>query len=233
MFRVILAAVTAALLLGPAPAAAAERQLRTLLVTGDSMSTPLNIELDKLVAPHGVRVVSDLHYGGGVSKDFVFDWPRQARSIVSRVHPDATIVFIGANEGFPLRPAGARRKVSCCGSRWAAAYSARVARMLKAYRRRGVGRVYWVTVPALRDDRRTRIGRVINRAARAAAARWPGSVRVIEGGAIFSPDGYRDAMPVDGVETVVREPDGMHLNAAGSRVLALAAVARFGRDFAL
>jgi hypothetical protein len=213
----------------PAPR---KRVLHKLLVTGDSMSTPLNEELYMLLHLHGVHVDSDLHYGGGVSKDFVFDWPDEAAAIARQDKPDATIVFIGANEGFPLRgPNG--RKVACCSTRWAAAYANRGRRMLAAYRRGGAARVYWITVPALRDAQRTAIGRVINGAIAVAAQPWARQVRLIDGGAIFTPDGYRDAMPVDGVETVVREPDGMHLNDAGARVLALAVSAALTGDFVL
>jgi hypothetical protein len=40
-------------------------------------------------------------------------------------------------------------------------------------------------------------------------------------------------MPVNGVDTVVREPDGMHLNVAGAHVLALAVDAALAGDFVL
>jgi hypothetical protein len=213
----------------PAPR---RRVLRNLLITGDSMSTPLNGEIYKLLGPHGVHVYSDLHYGGGISKDFVFDWPDEAVTISRQRRPDATVVFIGANEGFPLRgPHGGR--VRCCGANWAAAYANRGRQMLAAYRRGGAARVYWITVPALRDARRTAIGRVINVAIDVAAEPWRRQVRLIDGGAIFTPGGYRDAMPVDGVMTQVREPDGMHLTVAGAHVLALAVKSALTADFTL
>jgi len=213
----------------PAPR---KRVLRNLLVTGDSMSVKLNTELYLRLHLHGVHVYSDAHYGGGISKDFVFDWPDEAVSITRKIKPDATIVFIGANEGFPLRGANGR-KVACCSTRWAAAYANRARQMLAAYRRGGAARVYWITVPALRDAQRTAIGRFINAAIAVAAQPWARQVRLIDGGAIFTPDGYRDSMPVDGVDTVVREPDGMHLSDAGAHVLALAVGAGLAGDFVL
>jgi hypothetical protein len=197
------------------------------------MGQPLNSELYLALHEHGVHVYTDLHYGGGISKDFVFDWPSEAGVAARKYRPDATVVFIGANEGFPLRPAGGGHKVSCCGPSWAAAYANRARQMIASYRRDGTGRVYWVTVPALRDVRRTAIGRVINEAADVAAEPWRRQVRLIDGGAIFTPNGYRDSMPVDGVDTVVREPDGMHLNEAGARVLAKAIAAQLLADFTL
>jgi hypothetical protein len=229
--RLVLITLLAAILATPAHAATRPR-LTDLLVTGDSMSVPLNQELYLALAPHGVHVFSDPQYGGGISTDFVFDWPAEAAKEATKLKPDATVVFIGANEGFPLT--GRRgRKVHCCGPRWEALYANRVRRMMRSYRRGGLGRIYWITVPALRDARRTRIGKVVNAAIAVAAKAYPDQVRLIDGGAIFTPDGYRDSMPVDGVDTVVREPDGMHLNEAGARVLSGAVVATLLPDFTL
>lgn len=208
------------------------RVLRNLLVSGDSMGNPLNAELYFALHEHGVHVYSDLQYGGGISKEFVFDWPHEAVTAARRYRPDATVVFIGANEGFPLRGADGR-KVACCGAQWAAAYANRARSMTATYRRGGAGRVYWIAVPALRDARRTAIGRVINEAVAVALEPWRRQVRQLDAGAIFTPDGYRDSMPVDGVDTVVREPDGMHLNEAGAQVLAKAIAAQLLADFTL
>jgi hypothetical protein len=212
----------------PAPRA---HVLRNLLVTGDSMSQPLNTDLYLALHEHGVHVYSDLHYGGGISKDFVFDWPREATVATRQYRPDATVVFIGANEGFPLRGANGRM-IGCCGPHWAAAYANRARSMTATYLRYG-GRVYWIAVPALRDVRRTAIGRVINEAVRVAFEPWRRQVRQLDAGAIFTPDGYRDSMPVNGVDTVVRKPDGMHLTDAGSQVLADAVTAQLLADFTL
>jgi hypothetical protein len=227
--RLVLVALLAAILATSAHAATPPR-LTNLLVTGDSMSVPLNKELYLALAPHGVHVFSDPQYGGGISKDFVFDWPTEAAEEAAKIKPDATVVFIGANEGFPLTGRSGR-KVHCCGPRWETLYAKRVRRMMASYRRRGRARVYWVTVPALRDARRTRIGKVVNAAIADAAKAYPGQVRLIDGGAIFTPHGYRDSMPVNGVDTVVREPDGMHLNEAGAQVLAGDVVDTLAPDF--
>ena len=52
--------------------------------------------------------------------------------------------------------------------------------------------------------------------------------------ALFTPGfRYRDAMDVDGRRRLVREPDGIHLNAIGSELAADAVLEALGRDFAL
>jgi len=206
----------------------ARRPLRRLLVTGDSLSTPLDNELARRLAPRGVEVVREPHLGTGISKSFVVDWSRLALGQVRKRRPDATVVFIGANEGFPIAEDGT--EVECCGADWAAAYANRVRTIADTYRQDGAARVYWVTVPTPRDPDRGRIATVVNAAIAVAVAPWRAQVRVIDTVPLFAPEGYRDAIEVDGKATIVRESDGIHLNATGAEVLADTVMAELGRD---
>ncbi len=65
-----------------------------------------------------------------------------------------------------------------------------------------------------------------------AAQPWRSQIRVIDTVPIFTP-GYRytDSIEVDGEDTIVRESDGVHLNAAGSAVAADEVLRRIGEDF--
>jgi hypothetical protein len=211
-------------------AAPARRRLRTLLVTGDSMSTLLDADLARLLAPHGVRVIRDPHLGTGISKSFLVDWGQLSTSQVHRHHPDAVVVFIGANEGFPF-PGPGGRQVRCCGADWAAVYATRARRMMDTYRQRGVARVYWITLPTPRAANRQLISRVVNAAIDVAAEPWRTQVRVIDTVPIFAPHGYRDAMSIGGSQTIVRQADGIHLNEAGSKLLAGVVLGRLAGDF--
>ena len=210
----------------PAP----RRPLDTLLVTGDSMAIPLDAQLARTLAPTDVRVVRDPHLGTGISKSFVVDWGKLSARQVAQHEPDAVVVFIGANEGFPMEgPGGA--EVECCGADWAAIYAGRVRRMTYTFRQDGAARVYWITVPTPRDGDRARISRVVNAALEVAVQPWRSQVRVVDTVATFTPGGYRDAMPVDGRETIVRDADGIHLNDAGADLLADAVLEALRRDF--
>jgi hypothetical protein len=60
---------------------------------------------------------------------------------------------------------------------------------------------------------------------------WRRQARVIDTGAIFTPNGYRDAMTVNGTPSIVRQPDGIHLNENGSRLLATTLLEQIRRDF--
>jgi hypothetical protein len=83
-----------------------------------------------------------------------------------------------------------------------------------------------------RDAARQKIARSVNAAILVAAQPFRAQVRVLDMTALFTPGGrYRAAMPIGGRNTIVRRPDGIHLNDAGSRLAADAVIARLRGDF--
>ncbi|HEV3002045.1 MAG TPA: GDSL-type esterase/lipase family protein [Solirubrobacteraceae bacterium] len=218
------------------PAALGERArprpLRKLLVTGDSLAQGLDAELARRLADRGVDVVRDPHIGTGISKDILVDWGKLSTKQVKDESPDAVVMFIGANEGFPLKGAE-NRDVECCGPEWAALYATRARTMMNTYRRGGAARVYWLTVMTPRDGDRAQIARAVNAGIFAAAAPYRAHVRVIDTVPIFTPGfRYRTSMRVGDEDTIVRESDGIHLNATGSRIAADHVMRALERDFA-
>jgi lysophospholipase L1-like esterase len=185
------------------------RALDTLLVTGDSLAMPLDVD----------------------SKSGLLDWGKLSTQHVREREPDAVVVFIGANEGFPL-PGPDGDEVDCCGVVWAAAYANRARRMMNTYRQGGSARVYWLTLPTPRDDDQAEVARVVNAAIEVAAQPFRAQVRVLDMEELFTPGGrYRDAMTVDGRRRIVREGDGIHLNRAGAGLAADAVLEAVRRDF--
>ncbi len=203
--------------------------LHTLLVTGDSMSMPLDSDLAESLVSH-VHVIQDPHIGTGISNSHIVDWGKLSANQVRSDHPDAVVVFIGANEGFPMAGLGGKQ-IQCCSAEWAAIYAQRVRIIANYYRQGGRGRVYWITLPDPRDAARESIARVVNAAIQVGAQPWASQVRVIDAVSIFTPSGYRDAMPVAGTNRIVRESDGVHLNDAGSKLLASYVLADLSHDF--
>jgi lysophospholipase L1-like esterase len=206
------------------------RPLKTLLVTGDSMSQPLDAELARSLTPKGIKVVRDAHVGTGISDTTIVDWGKLSISQVKKDAPDATVMFIGANDGFPMKVG--TRAIKCCNAVWAAEYAYRARRMMDTYRRAGAGRVFWLLLPTYRSAARNAIARVVNAAIYTAANPYRAQVRILDMGAIFTPGNkYRDAMPVGGHEQLVRQSDGVHLNQTGSRLAADAVLAALRGDF--
>lgn len=208
-----------------------KRRLHTVLVTGDSMSEPLDSYLAQLLAPEGVRVIQDPHIGTGISSTVLVDWAKLSTYQVSHDHPDAVVVFIGANDGYSM-PGPDGKQVNCCSADWAAIYAGRVRRMMNTYRQGGGGRVYWLTLPTPRDSARATISLVVNAAIEVAAEPWRDQVRVIDTVPVFTPGNrYRDSMTIGGQPTIVRESDGIHLNNAGSALAAKVVLAAVDQDF--
>ncbi len=206
------------------------RRLRTLLVTGDSMSMPLDADLAQRLIPKGITVDRDPHIGTAISKSDLVDWGKLSVSQVRKDRPDAVVIFIGANEGWPM--AGPRgRQVQCCNAQWAAIYAQRVRVMANTYRRNGAARVYWITLPLPREGSRQKIAKVVNAAIDVGLQPWADQTRIINSVPVFTPRGYRDAMSINGKQTIVRQADGIHLNNAGSNLLAGIVVGKLKGDF--
>ena len=207
------------------------RELKTVLVTGDSLAQPLDAEMARRLADDGVRTIRDVNVGTGISKTDLLDWGKLSAKQVADDEPDAVVVFIGANEGFPM-PGTRGRKVQCCGPEWAAAYATRVRQMMRTYRQDGTPRVYWLTLPFPREKSRQEIARAVNAAIEVAAGPYRAQVRPLDMVPVFTPDGrYRDAVDSGGRKRVVRDPDGIHLNGDGAKLAADRVQQAIARDF--
>ncbi len=206
-------------------------ELKKLLVAGDSLAQPLDVQLARNLAGDGVATTRDAHLGTGISKSDLVDWGLLSAKQVKDESPDAVVMFIGANEGFPFRAAGGKR-IECCGPQWAVIYATRARSMMNTYRRDGDARLYWLNLPMPRDQARQKIARAVNAAIAVAAQPYRSQVRLLDMSAVFTPGGtYRAAMDVKGRQTLVRRQDGIHLNDAGAAVATEIVAARIRQDF--
>lgn len=205
--------------------------LHTLLVTGDSMSQPLDAELARRLADSGVKTVRDAHLGTAISRTDFVDWGKLSVRQATKVRPDAVVMFIGAGDAYPMRgPDG--KTVNCCGAVWASVYANRVRRMMNTYRRNGASRVYWLTLPFPRGGARQMIVRTVNAGIAVAAQPYRSQVHLVDMASVFTPgQRYRAAMAVGGRQTIVRNPDGIHLNEAGAGLAAELVMARLRADY--
>jgi len=208
----------------------ASRRLR-VLATGDSMIQIIDGDLKRRLARRGpISVRSDAHISTGISKPFSFNWPAHARASARDVHPDLTVMFLGANDGFPMgTPSGA--KVACCDQGWVREYARRAQQMMRSYARGGAATVYWLLLPAPRSQRFRAVFGPVNQALRTAARSFPGVVRLIDLGATFTPHGrFRTRMRWHGRVRTVRQADGVHLSAAGASIATELIIRRMRRD---
>jgi hypothetical protein len=200
----------------------------TILATGDSTMQGIDGFLGDELGD-AASVVSDVRIGTGISKSEqpslpdpanpeALQWGLLATEQTQRLLEAATVVSLGANEGFPMRlPGGATAE--CCTAPWKAEYVRRARLMMQTYARDGQARVLWLTLPLPRDDRRLGPTTAVNGAILDAAAGVAG-VKVLRMDLVFTPDGYRDVIRYRGRAVDVRDTDGVHLNVAGTAIAA-------------
>jgi hypothetical protein len=194
-----------------------------ILATGDSMIQIVDSFMRERAQPAMLR--SDARVSTGISKPALLDWRKHAREQVADVHPDVTVMFLGANDGFPM--AGA----DCCGMPWIAEYARRARDMMRTYARGGRGRVYWLLLPAARGGLFRETFPAVNAALRQAASGLGDDVRLIELNEVFTPGGrYRKSMRIGGKRVPVRQSDGVHLNTTGAELAARLVVGALRRD---
>jgi lysophospholipase L1-like esterase len=208
-----------------------KRELQTLLVTGDSLSTPLDLELARKLADEGVTVERAPQLGTGISNDALVDWAQLSAQLTDDNDPSAVVIFIGANEGYPL-PGANGTEVNCCGPVWAASFAGRARQMMDNFRQAGETRVYWLLVPTQRDPARGPITDAVNAAVSVAAQPWRNQIELVDLPSIFTPNNeYRASMDIDGENTIVRESDGIHLNEVGAEYAADIVLDAIDEDF--
>jgi len=189
-----------------------------VLATGDSTMQGIdNFLADELGRDMLVR--SDARPGSGISRTMY--WHYHAISQTKKYRQRVTVMSVGAaSDGLPIQGAlGVLR--TCCDEPWIQAYALRVRAIMQTYLRRGRARVVWLTPPEPRYAPRAAITHAVNIAVER-AARGLAGVKVIRIDLMFGGGQYQDVMRYRGVETRVREPDGVHLNVNGTAIAAKA-----------
>ena len=201
----------------PARSGGARKEAR-VLVAGDSMMQGLDGFLSDRLDGRA-QIFRDVVPASGISKPGGINWVQRARDRGRRVKPDATVVFLGVNEGFDMTtPSGA--SVSCCTAGWLAEYRRRVRTMMQSYARPARGKVFWLQMPQVRFPERHELQLLVNAAIRQAAEGLRG-VRIVRLDQVFTPGGrYREVMTYRGRRVRVRGDDGIHLTLRGSEIAA-------------
>ena len=216
---VSVAAGAVCLLLAPAGGSdAAQRSV--VLATGDSMVQPMNAKLERELKRRRppADVPTESFPASGVSKPWRKDWVKYAPRQVKRYRPVATVMFLGANDGYPMRTKDGP-EVDCCRRAWVEEYARRARSMMRSYTTDG-RHAYWLTLPAPRRASFVPAFAAVNAAIRMAAEDSP-RVHVIDLAEFFTPGWrYRRRMVIGDERVVVRERDGVHLSPAGAAAAA-------------
>jgi hypothetical protein len=164
-----------------------------------------------------LRTLAEYQVGSGLVSPEYFDWQRHLLAVVAARRPELVIYMGSANDGQDLFVDGAFQAVG--SPLWRKAYADRVAAIMTELVQEG-SEVLWIGEPAMQDPQLSQDMQVIDEVCAQQAARHHGVTFINPGAVLDGPDGsYQSTVLVGGRSTVVRL-DGVHLNMAGSVVLA-------------
>jgi len=192
----------------------------TVLITGDSLVGYIGPWILAEASAQGSAIGwTDSIEGTGLTTPDFFDWSLEASKQVRQYHPDGVVAMMGGNdfENMTL-PNGAFFLAGT--NRWRREYQRRAEFVMRNWIKGGVRRVYWLSLPPAANPSWARDDYQINIALRHAAAQVPGVHYVNVLGPILNHGHYTDYVNVNGQPTLIREPDGVHLNNAGSEIVA-------------
>lgn len=192
-----------------------------LLATGDSLMGYLGPELvDEAAAAGPVRGVVATHDGTGLTRPDFVDWSVLARQQVAKEHPEAVVVLIGGNDFQNMTLPGGQFFLAGSAA-WTREYQRRAEICMRVWAQGGMARVYWLSLPPARNPQWAYDDAQINLALQRAAAQVPGAEYLDILGPITNHGHYADFVrTAGGPPVLIREPDGVHLNIAGSTMVA-------------
>ncbi|MDE3087543.1 MAG: DUF459 domain-containing protein, partial [Acidobacteriota bacterium] len=218
--------------LPPLPVPSAVAPLRVLVV-GDSLGVDFGGPFaDTLAATGVVAAAVDAHVDTGLARPDYFDWPGELQGDLGRDHPQAVVVFLGANDPQNLVDGGSARAFGTPA--WDTSYATRVGQFMAEATGAGA-RVLWVGMPPMQDQGLDDEMQHLDALYQMEAAAHPGVTFLSSWTVLGSPQGgYSEYLPgAGGAPVAVREPDGTHLSPGGAERLAQAVVAAMDRGWGL
>lgn len=198
----------------------------TVLVVGDSLGIDLGWGLQwALSADDHVTVIGDGYGDSGLANSGFYDWPSVLESELAEDHPQVVVVFLGANDVQNFYDSAGQYE-SFGSASWRQAYGARVAEMMSEATTAGA-RVLWVGMPPMESPTFSGEIQQIDSVFESEAASHRG-VTYFSSWQLFStPSGAFNGGDTDvtGIESPLRDPDGIHLATGGEDLLG-SAVAR-------
>jgi hypothetical protein len=197
---------------------ASNNKLR-IVVVGDSLAMGLSTALGRVFDPSLVQFVDQARLSTGLARSDYFNWIKGMQQIIDRFRPDVVVVLIGVNDDQSIiLPEGG---IVPEGSEdWTDVYENRVDNFLAAATDKG-GRVVWVGLPPLADERHNSLARGLNESFDAGGEDYPAAYffdtyeRFSRNGE-FAPFG-RDA---NSNVAQLRGGDGVHFTTTGYDTLA-------------
>jgi lysophospholipase L1-like esterase len=163
------------------------------------------------------RTLAEYQVGTGLVRGDFFDWPQHLLAVAAARRPRLVIWMGSANDGQAIVVNGRYQPVG--SALWDSTYATTVGDTMRSLVDEGC-KVLWIGEPAMQSPSLNSYMRVIDAIFAEEAAKIPGVVFFNPGTVLNGPGGsYAGSLVIDGQLTPVRL-DGVHLNQAGSVVLA-------------
>ena len=193
----------------------------TSWIIGDSLAaTPGESLLSKLPISSFDVFGLDSRVSTGLARPDVFNWFSYIQEFVQKNKPQTIIISIGANDDQSLYSENGSVG-PFPNDAWVKEYSRRVNSTLDFLYSQKVYTL-WVEIPPVRDPVRDARYQLINQITKDAISKHPNSSSLVETKTAFTdPNGnYNDSLYVNGQETLLRSPDGIHFTRAGGNLIA-------------
>lgn len=192
---------------------------RVVLVVGDFLADGLS---EGLVSAYtqspGIRIVSSTSGSSGLVRDDYYDWPGSIGQIIEDEKPSVVIVMVGSNDRQQLLVDGSREKVR--SAKWAEEYEARVGRLVKAVRDRGLP-LFWVGLPSFKSSSMSNDMLAFNDIYRNSVEAAGGQFVDIWDGFVDENGAFSSVGPdMNGQRVRLRGSDGINLTRDGKRKIA-------------
>lgn len=196
---------------------------KRLLLVGDSLSIGLGQQMEAAFA--GKPAVRFAHLGkvsSGLANPAFFDWEATLDAQVKAHHPDVVLIMLGANDDKPL-PTSSGRSAPYKSATWDVEYARRIARLHAiAKSENPAAAVYFIGVPIMGDAAFDAGMGHVNGVLATTAAGLPDCAYINVRDVLADASGaYAPvARTASGATVKLRADDGVHISAAGARLLA-------------
>lgn len=195
----------------------------SVLLVGDSLSIGLGKQLERIFSD-----VPDVHFArlgkvsSGLARPDFFDWEDRLDKMAAAQRPDVVAVMIGANDNKTLTD-GDGRPVYFDSPEWDALYTEKAARLFAICRKYNPDvRLFWIGAPVMKDAVLAGDVRRIN-AVLADLCAGEKNCSFIDTGTVLADENGRFTMYAraeSGDLAPIRVEDGVHVTAAGARIMA-------------
>ena len=201
-----------------------------VLEIGDSLGADLGWGLTRhLAATSGLDLVQLDKPSTGLANSWYYDWPSHLATDLAHYHPQLVLVFLGGNDEQNMEVNGT--VVQFPSPAWDKDYLGYVREIVTQATAAGAY-VLWIGMPIMQPTSYNAGMEVLDSLYEQGVTSEPDATFVPTWSLFSDPAGqFGSQAAVNGVETTLREPDGIHLAFAGEDVLATYVIREMARIY--